>query len=185
MIERTATKQRRGKPFQQGRSGNPNGRPKGARNKASLLLEKLFNENPEELGRACISLSGAICSYFGFIEKVTGRDAQIAAVLLPSVARAFYALTDADPESYNVDGVLLELASLGLDFSDKLEQKFLMIIPGEMSVEEFNLGIAFLRANAECGLLLAQAFAAARDRGENKNSPARASSPLCGRKPKF
>src|SRR4051794_181498 len=39
--EETAKKQR-GQPFQPGQSGNPHGRPKGSRNKTTLLAEALL-----------------------------------------------------------------------------------------------------------------------------------------------
>src|SRR5579862_8797596 len=42
-----------GRPFQ---PGNP-GRPKGARNKASLMLERMFHGEAEEIGRKAIELA--------------------------------------------------------------------------------------------------------------------------------
>lgn len=44
--ENTAPKQR-GRPFEPGRSGNPNGRPKGSRNQATLLAESLLEGEVE------------------------------------------------------------------------------------------------------------------------------------------
>jgi uncharacterized protein DUF5681 len=38
-----------GKPFAPGESGNPNGKPKGARNRATLLAEKLLEGTVEEV----------------------------------------------------------------------------------------------------------------------------------------
>ena len=52
----TAKKQR-GKPFAKGKSGNPQGRPQGARNKATLLVEQLFENEAEALGRRAIELA--------------------------------------------------------------------------------------------------------------------------------
>jgi hypothetical protein len=40
-----------GKPFTKGQSGNPSGRPIGARNKATLLVEQLLDGEAEKLGR--------------------------------------------------------------------------------------------------------------------------------------
>jgi Family of unknown function (DUF5681) len=44
----------RGLPFAPGRSGNPNGRPKGARNKATVLAEQLLEGEAEALLRKLI-----------------------------------------------------------------------------------------------------------------------------------
>lgn len=51
--ENTAEKQR-GRPFQPGQSGNPNGRPKGARNHATVLAEALLDGEVEEITRKLI-----------------------------------------------------------------------------------------------------------------------------------
>jgi hypothetical protein len=44
----------RGRPFAPGHSGNPNGRPKGARNKATVLAEQLLDGEAEALLRKVI-----------------------------------------------------------------------------------------------------------------------------------
>jgi hypothetical protein len=46
MTENAAVKQR-GRPFPKGQSGNPNGKPKGARNRATMLAEKLMQDDVE------------------------------------------------------------------------------------------------------------------------------------------
>jgi hypothetical protein len=43
--------------FAKGQSGNPAGRPRGARNKRTILAEKLFDEHAEELTRTAIQLA--------------------------------------------------------------------------------------------------------------------------------
>lgn len=47
----------RGRPFLKGISGNPQGRPRGARNKATLRMEALFDEAGEALAEKLIDRS--------------------------------------------------------------------------------------------------------------------------------
>jgi hypothetical protein len=56
IAERTAKKQR-GKPFPPGQSGNPLGRPRGARNQATLAAEALLDGEARELTRKAIKLA--------------------------------------------------------------------------------------------------------------------------------
>jgi Family of unknown function (DUF5681) len=44
----------RGRPFEPGKSGNPNGRPKGHRNKATMAMEELLEGEAEGLARKVI-----------------------------------------------------------------------------------------------------------------------------------
>jgi Family of unknown function (DUF5681) len=46
-----------GRPFQPGQSGNPSGRPKGARNKMTLAVEALLENEAEALTRKVIDLA--------------------------------------------------------------------------------------------------------------------------------
>jgi hypothetical protein len=53
--ETTASKQRtRGRPFEPGQSGNRKGRPRGARNAATLIAEQLLDGEAETLTRKVI-----------------------------------------------------------------------------------------------------------------------------------
>ena len=45
------------KPFQKGQSGNPKGRPKGARNKATLAMESLLDGEAEALTRRAVEMA--------------------------------------------------------------------------------------------------------------------------------
>jgi hypothetical protein len=47
----------RGRPFQPGQSGNPEGRPKGSRNKATLALESLLDGQAEALTEKAIEMA--------------------------------------------------------------------------------------------------------------------------------
>jgi hypothetical protein len=54
--ENTAGKQR-GKPFRKGKSGNPDGRPKGSRNATTLALETLLDGQATALTQKAIDLA--------------------------------------------------------------------------------------------------------------------------------
>tara|TARA_R110002096_G_scaffold435927_1_gene664335 strand:- start:102586 stop:103002 length:417 start_codon:yes stop_codon:yes gene_type:complete len=43
--------------FQPGQSGNPSGRPKGARNKRTLALENLLEGESEAIARKCVDMA--------------------------------------------------------------------------------------------------------------------------------
>jgi hypothetical protein len=55
--ENTAQKQQIGRPFEPGQSGNPSGRPKGSRNKATLAVETLLDGEAEVIMRKAIELA--------------------------------------------------------------------------------------------------------------------------------
>jgi len=59
MTAETTAGQQRGKPFPKGQSGNPSGRPVGARNKTSLAVEALLDGEAEGLTRKAIELAKA------------------------------------------------------------------------------------------------------------------------------
>src|SRR5262245_57865730 len=54
--ETTASKQR-GRPFPKGRSGNPQGRPVGARNAATVIAEQLLDGEAAAITRKAIELA--------------------------------------------------------------------------------------------------------------------------------
>jgi hypothetical protein len=51
---RNAARATRGRPFERGKSGNPGGRPKGRRNKATMAIEELLDGEAEGLARKVI-----------------------------------------------------------------------------------------------------------------------------------
>jgi hypothetical protein len=56
MADSTAGQQR-GRPFPKGTTGNPRGRPKGTRHKATLAAEVLLDGEAEALTRRCVELA--------------------------------------------------------------------------------------------------------------------------------
>ena len=55
MADETIRKQRGpGRPFKPGVSGNPSGRPRGSRNKTTVLVEKLLADDAEAVARSVI-----------------------------------------------------------------------------------------------------------------------------------
>ncbi|MHB2211405.1 DUF5681 domain-containing protein [Methylobacterium sp. CM6257] len=46
-----------GKPFVQGQSGNPAGRPKGSRNRATVALEKILDGDAESILRKAVEMA--------------------------------------------------------------------------------------------------------------------------------
>jgi hypothetical protein len=47
----------RGRPFQKGHSGNPNGRPKGSRNKTTIIAQALLDGEAEALVRKVVQMA--------------------------------------------------------------------------------------------------------------------------------
>lgn len=56
MTAAKTVRRQRGRPFQPGQSGNPNGRPKGARNATTLAVEALLDGEAEALARKAVEL---------------------------------------------------------------------------------------------------------------------------------
>ena len=100
---KTAGKQR-GKPFAPGQSGNPLGRPRGARNRATLAAEALLDGEAEQLIRKAIDLgkSGNLAALRICLDRIVAprRDRPLAFDLPPleraeDAARAMGAITAA------------------------------------------------------------------------------------------
>ena len=57
MARAAKTAKKQGRPFKKGKSGNPNGRPQGSRNKATLAIEALLDGEAEGLTRKAVELA--------------------------------------------------------------------------------------------------------------------------------
>jgi uncharacterized protein DUF5681 len=81
----------RGRPFAPGHSGNPNGRPKGARNKATVLAEQLLDGEAEALLRKVIdkALEGDIAALRLCLDRVLPpRRDRLVTFALPKIETA-------------------------------------------------------------------------------------------------
>jgi len=69
--ENTAKKQR-GRPFKAGRSGNPEGRPRGSRNKATMAVEAVLDGESEAIARKAVekALEGDMAALRLCLERV-------------------------------------------------------------------------------------------------------------------
>jgi Family of unknown function (DUF5681) len=62
MAENAAREQGpRGKPFRKGVSGNPTGKPKGTRNRATMLAEQLLDGEAEAIVRTVLEIALRLC----------------------------------------------------------------------------------------------------------------------------
>ena len=81
--EKTVPKQAR--PFQKGQSGNPSGRPKGARNKATLAMEILLDGEADRLTRKVVemALAGDTTALRLCLERIMPPEGSAGDVRLP------------------------------------------------------------------------------------------------------
>ena len=86
-------KQRRrgpGRPFSKGQSGNPAGRPLGARNAATQIAEAMLDGEAEALTRKLVelALAGDPAMLKLAVERIVPRRARTRPVALPEIATA-------------------------------------------------------------------------------------------------
>lgn len=107
MAENTAAKQR-GKPFEPGKSGNPAGKPRGARNKATMAALALLDGESEALMRKAVELAleGDIQALRLCLERIIAptKDRPVS-ISLPTI-------TDAS-DLPKITGALLDAVSSG------------------------------------------------------------------------
>ena len=103
MSESSARKQR-GTPFQKGQSGNPRGKPPGARNRTTVLAEKLMQDDASEIVKVVLDAAkrGNINAARLILERIAPiRKGRPVYLDLPpmqtaeDIAAAMAALTDA------------------------------------------------------------------------------------------
>jgi Family of unknown function (DUF5681) len=103
--EIAAVKQR-GRPFQKGQPGNPRGKPKGVRNRATLAAEALLDGEAEALTRKAVemALAGDVMALKLCLERlVPPRKERPLSFALPPVASA-------EDTAKAIDGVLAALS---------------------------------------------------------------------------
>jgi hypothetical protein len=91
VAENTARKQR-GRPFEQGESGNPSGKPKAARHRTTLAVESLLEGEAEQIGRKAVELakSGDTVALRLYLERIApvrkGRPITLTLLLMSTPA---------------------------------------------------------------------------------------------------
>jgi uncharacterized protein DUF5681 len=84
--------------FQKGQSGNPAGRPRGARNRMTVLMQELLEEDAEAIARKAIELAkgGDIAAMRMCLDRVLpARKGEAVAFELPSLGKAADTVTAA------------------------------------------------------------------------------------------
>jgi hypothetical protein len=125
MTENRVEKQAHG--FRPGQSGNPAGRPRGARNKATLAVEALLEGEAEALSRKAIelALAGDTMALRLCLERIVpARRERLAPFALPTLAEAadardaMAAVLGAAAEGELTPGEGAVIAKLITDFAD-------------------------------------------------------------------
>jgi len=129
MAENTAGMQR-GKPFPKGKSGNPRGKPKGARHKTTLLAEKLMQDDAENIVNAVLTAarSGDMTAARIVLDRIApARRDNPVAFALPKIKRpadavaASVAVLSAVADGRLTPGEALEVSKLIEGFVKALE----------------------------------------------------------------
>ena len=123
----TASKQR-GSPFPRGVSGNPRGRPRGARNAATIIAEQLLDGEVETLTRKAIEKAkrGDIVALRLCLDRIPSRRDRLVAFALPQLespkdaARAMAAIIQAVAAGSLTPPEAANLSTLIAHFTDAL-----------------------------------------------------------------
>jgi hypothetical protein len=83
-------KQQRPQLFQPGQSGNPKGRPRGSRNRATLLAQELLGDEGETIMRKAIELAkkGDKLALKLCLERIVPRSGRTVEIDLPAIRKA-------------------------------------------------------------------------------------------------
>jgi hypothetical protein len=129
MAENTAGKQR-GRPWPRGTSGNPDGKPRGARHRATLAAEGLLDGQSEALTRKCVELAlgGDMIALRLCMDRILPprRERPVAFKLPPidtaaAAATAAATLVNAVAAGALTPGEAADLAKLVKAYTDALE----------------------------------------------------------------
>jgi hypothetical protein len=85
-----SAEKQRGRPFKPGQSGNPSGRPKGSRNRASSIAEALLDTQAEELIKTAIqrALKGDVGCLRLLVDRLLPRRDRTIEFPLPDLREA-------------------------------------------------------------------------------------------------
>ena len=124
--ENTAEIQRRGRPFEPGQSGNPLGRPKGSRNKTTLLAESLLDDQSELIIRKVIekALQGDSVALRICVDRLLPKRDRPVQFELPPIATL--------EDGANASKAVLEAFARG-DLSPREANKVLALISSHMA----------------------------------------------------
>lgn len=129
-LQKPPQKRARGRPFDRGVSGNPKGRPPGARNKATLAAEVLLDGEAEALTRKAVerALSGSDLALKICLDRILAprRERSVHFALPPiespaDLAAALRAVTSAVAEGALTPGEAFELSQVVQTFINAIE----------------------------------------------------------------